>query len=631
MFGNFNAHLIHQSQSHKSAQAVLYWKSRTFHPMKTISKVLALAALMSSAAAVQAQFFTQVGYQGALDVDPAKDWTATGWTNFNPKATNYAAATDTVTLNGVDGGANGKKVITGSLTLDAAKVYLLKGIIVVADGATLTIPEGTLIRGKADLTASPKNYATLVVERGGKLIANGSAAKPIVFTSWKTSGRDRGDWGGIVMCGKAPNNQGADVQVEGFNNVAFDNTLAKFGGNVANDNSGSLQYVRIEFAGLAFEANKEVNSLTLGSVGSATTIDYVQTSYGNDDAFEWFGGNVNAKHLISYITTDDDFDTDFGWSGGVQFAIAVRDSSYYDLTWNATSGSSTSETFESDNDASGSGKLPLTSGVFSNVTCVGPIPIGSTWSAFGSTSKGAFRRGARIRRNSRLSVINSVFMGYRNFLMYDGDSTLNASGVPSANFPNTAKGMLFRNNLVVNSAAGAPVSSNANGLVEVASANSSQLVPFDTWIKDANNGNKINPVAYAAGTVLVDPQNRVAPNFRPVAGSPAIGGTNFDLNRLAEFGVLNSVKTISSIEGIRAFPNPAQNQITLGFAAQESMTAVAYISDIQGRMVARFGQQNIVPGYQELVFNTTGLNNGVYFLNIETAAGRISQRIAVQQ
>ncbi|MBU6324314.1 MAG: T9SS type A sorting domain-containing protein [Bacteroidetes bacterium] len=597
-----------------------------------MTKVMALAAMMCSSALVQAQFFTQVGYMGALDTDPAKDWTATGWTNFNPKATNYAAVTDTVTLNGIDGGANGKKVITGALTLDASKVYLLKGIIVVADGATLTIPAGTLIRGKADLTTSPKNYATLVVERGGKLIANGTATKPVVFTSWKTSGRDRGDWGGIVICGKAPNNQGADVQIEGFNNVAFDNTLAKFGGTVSNDNSGSLQYVRIEFAGLAFEANKEVNSLTLGSVGSGTTIDYVQTSYGNDDAYEWFGGNVSAKHLISYITTDDDFDTDFGWGGAVQFAIAVRDSSYFDLTWNAPTGSSTSETFESDNDAAGSGKLPYTRGVFSNVTCVGPVPIGSSWSQFGSTSKGAFRRGARIRRNSRLSVINSIFMGYRNFLMYDGDSSLNASGVPTATFPNTATGMLFRNNLIVNTnAAFAPASSTANGLVEVATANSAQLTPFDTWIKDATNGNKINPVAYTAGTVLIDPKNPVAPNFRPVSGSPAIGGTNFDLNRLAEFGVLNAVKTISSVEGIRAFPNPAQNQITLEFTAQESLKAVAYISDIQGRVIANLGQKNITAGYQELVFSTSSLNNGVYFLNLETAAGRISQRIAVQK
>lgn len=129
--------------------------------------ILTTAILLSFVGSLRSQFFTQVGYQGALDADPTKDWTTTGWTNFNPKATNYAVATDTVTLNGIDGGTNGKKVITGALTLDASKVYLLKGIIVVADGATLTIPEGTLIRGKADLTASPKNYATLVVERGG--------------------------------------------------------------------------------------------------------------------------------------------------------------------------------------------------------------------------------------------------------------------------------------------------------------------------------------------------------------------------------------------------------------------------------------------------------------------------------
>ena len=228
------------------------------------------------------------------------------------------------------------------------------------------------------------------------------------------------------MCGKAVNNQGLDAQLEGFNNVAVDNTLGKFGGSDDADNSGVVKYVRIEFAGLAFEPNKEVNSLTMGSVGSKTEIEGVQCSFGNDDAFEWFGGTVNCKKLIAYKTTDDDFDTDFGYRGMVQFGIAVKDTAYFDLSWNAPSGSSTSETFESDNDAAGSGKLPLTSAVFSNITCVGPVPLDKTYNDLASVQKNAFRRGARIRRNSRLSVVNSVFMGYRNFIMFDGYSVFNS-------------------------------------------------------------------------------------------------------------------------------------------------------------------------------------------------------------
>ncbi|MFY7848766.1 MAG: hypothetical protein ACOVSS_06860, partial [Bacteroidia bacterium] len=169
--------------------------------MKTISKLAALAAFSLTALQAQAQFFEQVDFIGALSSDASKDWTA-GWTNFNPKAANYPAATDTTTLNGVDG-SNGKKTISANLTLNASTVYLLKGMIVVPDGVTLTIPAGTVIRGKANLQASPINYATLVVERGGKLVVNGTATNPVVFTSWKTTGRDRGDWGGIVISGRA--------------------------------------------------------------------------------------------------------------------------------------------------------------------------------------------------------------------------------------------------------------------------------------------------------------------------------------------------------------------------------------------------------------------------------------------
>jgi len=596
--------------------------------MKTISKLAALAAFSLTALQAQAQFFEQVDFIGALSSDASKDWTA-GWTNFNPKATNYPAATDTTTLNGVDG-SNGKKTITANLTLNASTVYLLKGMIVVPDGVTLTIPAGTVIRGKANLQASPINYATLVVERGGKLVVNGTATNPVVFTSWKTTGRDRGDWGGIVISGRARNNQGSDVQIEGFNNVSFDNQLAKHGGSDDNDNSGVLKYMRIEFAGLAFEPNKEVNSLTLGSIGRGTEIAYVQTSFGNDDAFEWFGGTVNAKHLVSYITTDDDFDCDFGFSGGVQYGIAVRDTAYYDLTWNATSGGSTSESFECDNDAGGSAKQPYTSPVFSNITCIGPIPMGSTYASLSTVSKGAFRRGARLRRNSRVSIVNSIFMGYRNMVMFDGDSVMLASGVPTASFPNTTTGMIFRNNLIVNSAAGfAPASSTANGLVEVASANAALLPSFDAWIKDAQNANKIDVVPYTAGTVLVDPTNRTAPNFRPVAGSPALSGASFSYNRLTPYGVLNGYRTLESASNIMSYPNPATGFTTLSFSNSQPFAAEIVITDMQGRVVRSLGSRNFGTGNQQVEVKLEGLTNGMYFINLNAAQGRISHRIMV--
>ena len=502
-------------------------------------KKITFIALLATTSALSAQVIEKVNYVGALHRDASKDWTK-GWTEWNPKQASYSSTTDATTLND----ASGIKSISTTVTLDASKVYLLTSTCVVKSGGKLVIPAGTVIRGAADLTATPKLYAMISVERGGMIEVNGTPKKPVVMTSNKAAGsRDRGDWGGLVLCGKAVNNQGSDVQLEGFNNVAVDNTLGKFGGTDDKDNSGVIKYVRIEFAGLAFEPNKEVNSLTMGSVGSATTIEGVQCSFGNDDGFEWFGGTVNCKKLISYKTTDDDFDTDFGYRGTVQFGIAVRDTNYYDLTWNATSGASTSETFESDNDAAGSGKTPYTAAVFSNITCVGPVSLDKTYNDLSSTQKGAFRRGARIRRNSRLSIVNSIFMGYRNFIMFDGDSTIVAAGVKAGTV--SEKGNLFRNNYITNTTAAAASGATNTGLAEVDSKNTPSAL--DAWIKSSTNANMVDKAKYGAGLILVDPKNSTAPDFRPVSSNAdLIGSSDYSatlLNNIGTYAVCDKIST----------------------------------------------------------------------------------------
>ena len=502
-------------------------------------KKITFIALLATTSALSAQVIEKVNYVGALHRDASKDWTK-GWTEWNPKQASYSSTTDATTLND----ASGIKSISTTVTLDASKVYLLTSTCVVKSGGKLVIPAGTVIRGAADLTATPKLYAMISVERGGMIEVNGTPKKPVVMTSNKAAGsRDRGDWGGLVLCGKAVNNQGSDVQLEGFNNVAVDNTLGKFGGTDDKDNSGVIKYVRIEFAGLAFEPNKEVNSLTMGSVGSATTIEGVQCSFGNDDGFEWFGGTVNCKKLISYKTTDDDFDTDFGYRGTVQFGIAVRDTNYYDLTWNATSGASTSETFESDNDAAGSGKTPYTAAVFSNITCVGPVSLDKTYNDLSSTQKGAFRRGARIRRTSRLSIVNSIFMGYRNFIMFDGDSTIVAAGVKAGTV--SEKGNLFRNNYITNTTAAAASGATNTGLAEVDSKNTPSAL--DAWIKSSTNANMVDKAKYGAGLILVDPKNSTAPDFRPVSSNAdLIGSSDYSatlLNNIGTYAVCDKIST----------------------------------------------------------------------------------------
>ncbi len=586
-----------------------------------MKKITFLSVAVALASQLNGQFIQMVNYAGALSSDASQDWTK-GWAEWNPKQASYGVATETTTLND----ASGIKNITGTVTLDASKVYLLTSTCVVRSGGKLIIPAGTVIRGVADLTATPKLYALITVERGGMIEVNGTSTNPVVMTSNKAAGsRDRGDWGGLVLCGKAVNNQGLDVQLEGFNNVAVDNTLGKFGGTDDADNSGIVKYVRIEFAGLAFEPNKEVNSLTMGSVGSKTEIEGVQCSFGNDDAFEWFGGTVSCKKLIAYKTTDDDFDTDFGYRGAVQFGIAVKDTAYFDLSWNATSGASTSETFESDNDAAGSGKLPLTSALFSNITCVGPVPLDKTYNDLTATQKGAFRRGARIRRNSRLNIVNSVFMGYRNFIMFDGDSVLTSSGVKSSTFSETSN--VLRNNFIANTAAASAAGVTNTGLVEVDSKNTPAAM--DAWLRDAKNANKIDDVNYASGAILVDPKNATAPDFRPVVASKINTLANYDAVIVNRYGKFSSVNTIGNVLVTNAYPVPATDNVNVELYALSSDNVVVSISDVSGKVVKSLGSQSLAVGGNLITASVSDLNNGLYFLNVVSNGSKTTYRFTV--
>jgi hypothetical protein len=273
--------------------------------------------------------------------------------------------------------------ITTSTTWTANKKYLLKGFVYVEAGATLTIEAGTIIKGDKD------TKGTLIVKPGAKIIAEGTLQKPIIFTSNQAKGaRGYGDWGGVILLGKAKVNK-SPATIEGEN-------LSTFGGDNDDDNSGILKYVRIEFAGIAYEPDKEINGLTLGGVGRGTVMDYIQVSYSGDDSFEWFGGSANAKHLIAFRGLDDDFDTDNGFSGKVQYGLSLRDPNIADQC-----SCSSSNVFESDNDGAGSAALPQTSAMFANFSAF----IGS------GVVNSKYNTGALIRRNSAMSLFNTVIVG----------------------------------------------------------------------------------------------------------------------------------------------------------------------------------------------------------------------------
>jgi hypothetical protein len=381
-------------------------------------------------------------------------------------------------------------VITANTTWNSDKIYILSGYVYVKN-ATLTINPGTLIKGLSG------TKATLIIEKGSQIIAKGTASQPIVFTSDKPKGqRSYGDWGGLVICGNGLTNK-HDGGVAG-NGVAEGGIGSTYGGTNATDNSGTLQYVRIEFPGipLTATANSEINGLTLYGVGSGTTIDHIQVSYSGDDSYEWFGGSVNCKYLVAFRGWDDDWDTDNGFNGKVQFFASLRDPAVADQ--------SQSNGFESDNDADGSTLSPFTMPLFVNGTVIGPLKTPTT------TIHTLYRHAMQLRRGSRISIYNTVFAGWPKGLFIDGakgDSPAQAT----ANVLQIEKSVIagMTENYVVTS-----------------------LPETETWYLATSRGNEVK--ATNDLLMLTDPFNLTAPNFLPSSTSPLLTGASFTNSRLTD-------------------------------------------------------------------------------------------------
>ena len=480
---------------------------------------VAFLALLVNLATAQIEPTT---YRGAFAPSIAQ-WTD-GWTNFDPQNANYSPQT-------APGSGIPKPVvlvsadITANTTWNANNVYELNGTIFVRNNATLTIPPGTLIR--SNVTAS-----ALIVTRGAKLNALGTVTNPIVFTSKNAAGsRNRGDWGGIVLLGRGRYNinNGANF-IEGISQTVE----TQFGGGLSpinNDNSGILRYVRIEYAGYVFSPNNELNGLTMGAVGSGTTIDYVQVSYSNDDSFEWFGGSVDCKHLVAFAGLDDDFDTDNGYNGRVQFGLSIKDPLGFDI--------STSECFESDNSA-GTG-APVgnattdawkTSAIFTNFTCLGPV-YRATLTTPATTVNSLHDKAARLRRASELKVFNSLFLDFRRGLLFENASV--------ANFTtnNTTK---WQNNIIAGST---PIISTTTDITNKYNAGSNSSLAGTTTITAATGTSLIlvNPYPANSGTTTAPGYTDL--DYRPGTESPALSGASFADPTFE--GILSQVETPNPI------------------------------------------------------------------------------------
>lgn len=515
-------------------------------------------------------------------------------------------------------------VIEGNINSDAFlsknKRYLLRGFVNVNSPATLTIQAGTVIYGEK------VSKGTLIINRGAKLIADGTANEPIVFTSQELPGnRGPGDWGGIILAGNATINvPGGTATLEG-------GTGTIYGGGATpndNDNSGIIRYLRIEFPGIAFLPDNEINGLTLGGVGSETIIENVQVSFSGDDSFEWFGGTVNAKNLISFRGVDDDFDMDFGFKGNIQFAFAVRDPNIADI--------SGSNGFETDNDGTGTFNTPRTLPIISNFTVVGPMPDTS----FTSYNPN-FKRGAHIRRSSLTSIYNSIVMGFPTGLLLDG------SGVGNAAIGDTLQ---IRNSIWAGLRAG-------NGII----TNYGQLNAL-AWYDTPSFGNRRYVQPSEVG--LTDPFNTSNPNPVPTPGSPAATGASFTNPRLSAFftpttyvgafdpsgnrwdlpwanydpqntnyvlsveeNQLSSLPTDFTLS--QNYPNPFNPSTKIVYSVNQPTKVKLYVTNILGQIVEELVNDYRETGTYEINYNAENLTSGLYIYTLEAGNTKLSRKMTL--
>jgi hypothetical protein len=296
-------------------------------------------------------------------------------------------------------------------TLNADTVYVLTGVYTVDSTYSLTIPAGTLIKGDS-LTAG-----TLYIHRGAQIFAQGTECDPIVMTSRDPIGeRDRGDWGGVIIAGAAPINQDEPPIEGGIVPGSYGGPDPGVGDGDPNDDSGVFSYVRIEYPGYRYADQNEINGLTMCGVGAGTQIDHVQVSYSFDDAYEWFGGTVDAKYLVAFGETDDSFDTDFGYIGRLQFLFGLKDPFMFDVAGE-------SRGFESDNMGSYNCVTPLTQPIISNLTSIGPFRTDTSTVPPGET----FDWSGVVRRCSHLELHNSASIGHeRGYSIRDAVTQQNA-------------------------------------------------------------------------------------------------------------------------------------------------------------------------------------------------------------
>ena len=405
---------------------------------------------------------------------------------------------------------NAPRIINASTTWTADNTYFLSGYIFVVTpaGATsptvLTIQPGTVIKGRQKVGGG--EAAALVVTRGAQIQAAGTASSPIVFTSEldNLAGNLGPDdvqlWGGLVLLGRAQINSRANDaivaapvvdQIEGFSVAAGETDYITFGGNEDADNSGTLRYVSIRHGGDVLGTANEINGLTLGGVGSGTTIEYIEVFANKDDGVEFFGGSVDVRHLVTAFGKDDGFDYDSGWRGRGQF-------------WFTIGGASTTESADKGGEWDGA-TAPLNALPLSNTAIYNATFIGNGAGGLNNTAINA-------RDNASARVYNSVFVDYNKMLDLENDVQVDAAGTP---VPATTDRIEFRNNVWWSHVAGNNTAAGLNARPTGNNAAFTEAFFTDTAFNNVIANPALAGISRTANAGL-DP--------RPTAASPALTG-----------------------------------------------------------------------------------------------------------
>jgi len=513
-------------------------------------------------------------------------------------------------------------------TLSADTLYTLTGLYYVDSLYSITIPAGTVIEGDT--------AATLIVKRGARIYAKGLPHSPIVFTSRKAPGsRNTGDWGGVILLGRAPVNK-VEPLIEGGI------IGGSYGGSDPNDTTGVFRYVRIEYCGYRFQLNNEVNGLTMGGVGAGTELHHVQVSYSFDDSYEWFGGTVNASYLVAFGGTDDEFDTDFGFSGHVQFAFGLRDPYFWDPTGESNG-------FESDNDASAtSTDNPHTSAQFVNTTLIGPYLSATIGPPVGHR----FQYGMVLRRSTQLSVYNSIVGGYPWGISLRDNYT-----------KEFARDSVLQVQRVCMTAPLVPTGSTHIHDETRWPAADARIPGVLAWFNRTNYRNWLPTTRHlsAVGINMTDINN---PDPVPALGSEPDGTADFSNPRLAwcqsvsyrgafqpgvpfnkqwtaewtnfnpQWTDYNPVQT-GADETPRAtglgqnYPNPFNPSTIIRFNLRTAGHVTLKVYDAAGAHVATLVDRAVDAGSHFVSFNATNLASGVYFYRLETAGFSETRKMIV--